>query len=211
MGGRNAHSASDHCFTQLSSAGWPGCAAPKVCGGCNGFGPAIPDPAYTAISQQCKLHEQHLNLGELDRDTFRCLGTWCIPASARCNGVADCHDGSDEVGCDTTWETPAFLSGEIEWPSDTCADVHFTCSSGGCVPVERRCNGHPNCLHGSDELCCSVSMGGVRVTTEASSGHVATVEALTVDGTVFHDRSSPACISSRPITMTSSLTMIRFR
>jgi len=186
-GGRAAHMVSESCYTHLSPAGWAGCAAPKVClhGTCNS-GPALADPAYMAMSQQCKLHEQHLDLGELDRDTFRCLNSWCTPASARCNGVTNCHDGSDEVGCDTIWETPAFLNVETECPSDTSADVHFTCSSGHCVPVESRCNGQSNCNDGSDEQGCAVSMDGV--TLEATSGHMATLETLTVDGTVFHDR-----------------------
>lgn len=40
-----------------------------------------------------------LQPGQTNRDTFRCLGGWCIPLSGLCNGIPNCADRSDESGC----------------------------------------------------------------------------------------------------------------
>jgi integrin beta 2 len=49
----------------------------------------------------------------------------------RCNGVAECGDASDEIGC-----------------------ASFTCSDGTMVLQALTCNGTPNCPDGSDETSC---------------------------------------------------------
>jgi len=179
--------------SQLSTAGWGSCAAPKACIPCAGSEPDLPDPAFDAPSAQClEAHQMHLLPGESDKDTFRCQGTWCLPMAGRCNGHSNCGDGSDEVGCVTAWEIPQWLA-----VNDVCRaganvvageqdDVQFFCNDGSCIAVEGRCNGHSNCADGSDEAACPTNADGV--TVETSTGLPATLETITVGARVFHDR-----------------------
>jgi len=178
--------------SQLSTAGWGSCAAPKACIPCGGSASMPPNPAFTDTSAPCMEHQSHLLLGENDRDTFRCHGTWCLPMEGRCNGVSNCHDGSDEVGCDTAWAIPQWLA-----VNDVCRegatvvpgqqdDVQFFCADGSCTAVEGRCNGHNNCADGSDEANCPSNVDGV--TVETSTGLQATLETITNGAHVFHDR-----------------------
>jgi len=194
-------------FTTLSNHGWAGCAAPKACIPCEGendevlYGtpnleyntPAVGDERND-MSVQCKHHEEYLRPGENNGETFRCLDTWCIPAFARCNGFANCNDGSDEEGCNTWWSTPAVLetssvqvcrSDAVVVPGSS-DDVQFFCSSGECTAIEGRCNGFNNCADGSDEEGCSAGTTGL--TVEATTGYTTTIETLSADSTVFHDR-----------------------
>jgi len=87
----------------LSDAGWGGCAAPKACVPCLGDDLVFPAVHYTEPSTPCHEHNLGLALGESDGETFRCRGSWCVPMAARCNGVENCGDGSDEDGCDMPW------------------------------------------------------------------------------------------------------------
>jgi len=191
-------------FTILSSHGWAGCAAPKACIPCEGMEESeSPNLAYNTpalgderndMSVQCKSHEQYLRPGENNGETFRCLGTFCVPAFARCNGFANCNDGSDEEGCETWWNTPAVLetSSVTVCRSDATVvpgssdDVQFFCSSGECTSIEGRCNGFNNCADGSDEEGCNPGTTGL--TIEATTGYTTTIETLSADSTVFHDR-----------------------
>ena len=85
-------------FTVLSAFGWAGCASPKACIPCESTD-LIVDPDYVE-NEVCKSHHGHLNAGQMDWDTFKCLiGDECIRSSGRCNGVANCDDTSDELGC----------------------------------------------------------------------------------------------------------------
>lgn len=47
----------------------------------------------------------------------------------------------------TTWLTPAAFS-----VLPTCSVNEYVCASGGCVSASLRCDGHDNCLDGSDEV-----------------------------------------------------------
>jgi hypothetical protein len=182
-------------FTILSAMGWAGCAAPRACIPCGTQEPLV-DENYVENSV-CKEHQQYLQPGQMDLDSFKCFsGDECIRSSGRCNSVANCADGSDEQGCQTSWGTAAVLNTE-ECLDPLVSDVQFQCSDeSACIPKEGKCNGMFNCLDGSDEVGCTTDTTGV--TLESTSGHTgpprapgapgATIETLAVGTAVFHDR-----------------------
>jgi hypothetical protein len=174
--------------TVLSPAGWAGCAPPLVCEDCSDSSPQPPCIGHTGGSHTCHLHEQYLSLGQSNLGTFRCNDGNCLALAGRCNGIANCADGSDELGCDVTDTnhfTPAYLAMSSECPADFHDDVHFRCASGECIEKVGLCNGFSNCGDNSDEAHCS---GGIHVTVEATSGRTITVETLETHSSVFHDR-----------------------
>ena len=77
----------------------------------------------------------------------------CIKASWRCNGVADCADGSDESAATTcaAVDCSGGGGGAIE---------RFRCSDGRqCITAAWKCDGDEDCRDGSDEApqLCSAS------------------------------------------------------
>uniref|UniRef100_A0A914Y2C0 Uncharacterized protein n=1 Tax=Panagrolaimus superbus TaxID=310955 RepID=A0A914Y2C0_9BILA len=63
---------------------------------------------------------------------FACIvSEQCISSGARCNGVVECDDGTDESNC------------------EGCGQGFFHClKSSECVPISQRCDGTPQCTHG---------------------------------------------------------------
>ena len=64
---------------------------------------------------------------------------------AQCNGVQDCPDGSDELGCpnqDTSSE------------SQGGSNQTFTCLNGSSMDISKKCDGFPDCPDGEDEDDC---------------------------------------------------------
>ncbi|BES93010.1 low-density lipoprotein receptor activity [Nesidiocoris tenuis] len=86
------------------------------------------------------------------RGMFRCANSECVPGAARCDGVRDCADSSDETGCDKR--------------TSHCPPHEFDCGSGLCLPADSACNGIRECSNGADEsaLCgineCLTANGG---------------------------------------------------
>lgn len=62
-----------------------------------------------------------------DNSEWTCNNGDCIPKHQRCNGKADCGDGSDET--------------VKECISSKCSDRNFRCVYGACVNRARECNG----------------------------------------------------------------------
>jgi len=171
-------------FTLISAFGWAGCAAPKACIPCE-VDDLVVDPEYTGVTT-CLAHHGHLNAGQMDWDTFKCLnGNQCIRASGRCNEVANCGDGSDEIGCDNHWGIPSILQAE-ECNDPFVGDLQFRCADNMCTPMAGKCNGVNNCADGSDEVGCATSPHGT--TIEAMTGYTATFETPELHSHVFYDR-----------------------
>lgn len=61
---------------------------------------------------------------------YRCNYGACVNRTARCNGLVDCVDASDEITCDRD-------------SNDVCSDKEFQCSTihRECISLDNVCNG----------------------------------------------------------------------
>ncbi|XP_072010896.1 MAM and LDL-receptor class A domain-containing protein 1 [Engystomops pustulosus] len=73
----------------------------------------------------------------------------CVPLSAKCNGTAECSDGTDEILCPT--------SSPPSSPESQCAAAEFQCSHK-CIPLMMRCDDVIDCAFGEDEKTCTTVM-----------------------------------------------------
>merc|ERR1740117_1121306 len=140
----------------------------------------------------CFMHEEYLFPGQSNTETFKCRDSanQCISMAGRCNGHAQCQDGSDELGCDELgWLSrvgkPANVGTAYPCEVNFLTDVHFQCASGQCVEKVGLCNGIDNCGDGSDEASCS---GNLVIDTEATSGRTVTMQRVSTTDSVFYGR-----------------------
>nr|XP_032807603.1 low-density lipoprotein receptor-related protein 2-like isoform X3 [Petromyzon marinus] len=69
-----------------------------------------------------------------------CASGGCVARAFACDGIDDCHDGTDEANCTRA--------------DGTCSPLATRCASGSCLPADWRCDGRDDCGDGSDELDC---------------------------------------------------------
>ena len=84
---------------------------------------------------------------------FACRDNECILNAYLCDGVAQCKWGEDEEQC------AEMCHGQKDCSNCTrghcnCEMLHFQCFSGGCVPLQFKCNSVADCSDNSDEREC---------------------------------------------------------
>ncbi|GBP20698.1 Low-density lipoprotein receptor-related protein [Eumeta japonica] len=107
-----------------------------------------------------------------DSNQWRCRNGLCVSANARCDGIIQCYDRSDEMYCDcdlkrnfrcghatSCFPNTKLCDGVIDcWDghdevncTTECPGRQFTCTDGECIAGARFCDGLADCADGSDE------------------------------------------------------------
>lgn len=68
---------------------------------------------------------------------YHCNDGYCIPGSWQCDGVMDCCEGEDEIGCSNSY----------------CGYDEYACPNGICISNSQFCDGINDCGDYSDEYC----------------------------------------------------------
>ncbi|CAG2191060.1 unnamed protein product [Mytilus edulis] len=102
---------------------------------------------------------------------FECKkGSTCIPVEERCDGIANCLDGSDECGCDDNCTSEAdkcngYADCADGSDEDSTMCSTFNCPSGSskcsdgvtCISDSAKCDGYQDCPAGDDEANCAAA------------------------------------------------------
>ncbi|XP_062336365.1 SCO-spondin [Osmerus eperlanus] len=120
-----------------------------------GLQPSSPHPGPPALHSTAAWTTPHD--GGLPRvlcleGQFTCRAGGCVDARRVCDGRRDCLDGSDEERCGPT-ASPSVSTQRPLVPSP-CSHKQFSCLSGECVHLGRKCDLTRDCADGSDERNC---------------------------------------------------------
>lgn len=87
---------------------------------------------------------------------FKCNNDKCVPYWWKCDGVNDCGDESDEMGCNSTqaMTTTTMKPVPTRKKERNCGLHEFRCDSGVCISKRFVCDGYEDCSRGEDEDNC---------------------------------------------------------
>ncbi|MBN3303033.1 SSPO protein, partial [Amia calva] len=109
-------------------------------------------PTETVLTTMLTLPGPVSSPGGCGHYEFPCAGGGCTPLGWRCDGQADCEDGSDERMCE-----------------GACGPGQHACLSGECVTHQQLCDGTPHCRDASDESPDTCDSGAVTLVPRNTS------------------------------------------
>lgn len=91
---------------------------------------------------------------------FQCSNDKCVPHWWKCDGINDCGDNSDEIGCSVTTNITDIPIVEEPPETDQCLKNQFMCTTFRCISKSYVCDGFPDCPDGEDESNCAKTACG---------------------------------------------------
>lgn len=91
---------------------------------------------------------------------FRCGNERCVPYWWKCDGINDCGDESDEIGCTNNTVTMTTTTEPPITQTEMCLSSQFMCDSKRCISKSDVCDGIPDCSNGEDEINCPKNLCG---------------------------------------------------
>lgn len=91
---------------------------------------------------------------------FQCSNDKCVPHWWKCDGVNDCGDNSDELGCVPNATEAPETGGPIDISPEICLKNQYMCDNGRCISKSYVCDGFPDCTGGEDEINCPKTLCG---------------------------------------------------